>query len=492
MKKVLALIPSLVLGMAVYAQQIDSATFQSYVKIGEEGTEQQKEEVVQTLLSASKKFKTEKDYTQIISLVRYLGNEDESNRLNQLARKKFPKGELARQDYVNQHLNSATSSAEMEKAYKEVLKKWPVEKFPGSEITYDYMTYSLINQYMKEDNMDQAIATLDQLRERFWRGNAYIPVINKLIEKGNFDKALPLTQKLMEDMDYYMDLPEAQKDNKTRFAASGYGQAVSALAKIQAGQGQHKLALETIEKALQKDPRQRGALSTVLASSLSAAGRPLEALHAYANLYKAGQFAYAQQLEQIYGKLNGSTNGFKDYLSTLEEELAKSIRENNQKDARYEDAPDFELVNLKGEKISLASLRGKVVVLDFWATWCQPCIRSFPGMKMAQDMYANDDKVQFLFIDTWENIPNYKEAVAQFVKENNYDFEVLFDDEKDPVTNKNLAATYGVTGIPAKFIIDVDGKIRFAKTGSRPDADYVRLEMRELIEAAKKPYKQGS
>ncbi len=110
-------------------------------------------------------------------------------------------------------------------------------------------------------------------------------------------------------------------------------------------------------------------------------------------------------------------------------------------------------------------------------------------MKAAQELYANDKEVQFIFINTWERDKNYKENVAKFIDKNQYPFEVLFDDQKDPETGKVLAGKLGINGIPSKFILDKAGNIRYMLTGSTPNVDYIKLEMRELIESAKKDKK---
>jgi peroxiredoxin len=162
----------------------------------------------------------------------------------------------------------------------------------------------------------------------------------------------------------------------------------------------------------------------------------------------------------------------------MQQKQMEEIEKNMIKEA----APAFKLKDVDGKEVSLASLRGKVVVVDFWATWCGPCIQSFPGMKKAQEQHASDPDVKFLFVDTWESGEDAKkkEAAIDFMKKNNYPFHVLMDFDNGTVEQ------YGVEGIPTKFVIDRNGQVRFRSVGFGGDTDALAEELARMIELAKK------
>ncbi|MFD2920098.1 redoxin domain-containing protein [Terrimonas rubra] len=480
----------LLMTLGVMAQPAKNEKAEAYNKIIQTGTATEKTALMHELLQGLKTAKTEEPYSTAINLLQRLGFKNQADSVLKKAEKRFPKGALARTSFVNERFYKAETTVAKEKIYRQILQKWPVKNFPGSEITYDYMSGSLATDFAKEGNTEKAIYYLHNLNERFWRGNGYIPVGKLVLEAGDTATAAALFKTALEDAQYYATLPEDQKDNKARFAAMGYPGAVSAYVDILVGQGNYKEALDYIEQGMKLAPELNDGFLVSYYKSLAGLQRNLEAYNELSKIYKKGNFEYEASLKDLYVKLNGSETGFDRHIASLKQALLGDIRTHIKGIETDRAAPGFKLVNMEGVAVSLADLKGKVVVVDFWATWCQPCIRSFPGMKASQEMYAHDKDVQFLFIDTWEKVDDYKEKVAAFIKKNNYPFEVLFDDAATAGTNPTLADQFLVKGIPAKFIIDKEGSIRYALMGSSSNVEYIKMEMKEMIEAARLPRKK--
>ncbi|MCJ0742759.1 redoxin domain-containing protein [Pedobacter montanisoli] len=181
--------------------------------------------------------------------------------------------------------------------------------------------------------------------------------------------------------------------------------------------------------------------------------------------------------------------GFDVYYAKLEREALEKEREKFVKEMINRPAPKFTLVNLKGETVSLEKLKGKVVIVDYWATWCGPCIASFPGMQMAVEKYKDDPKVEFLFVNTWQTEENREKVVKDFMAANSkYTFNVLLDtkNKQDP-SKFDVIDSYNLNGdgIPQKYIIDPNGNIRFKKVGFGGSADATVKELDVMISLAK-------
>ena len=130
-------------------------------------------------------------------------------------------------------------------------------------------------------------------------------------------------------------------------------------------------------------------------------------------------------------------------------------------------APDWTLEDLAGVSVSLGELRGRPVVIDFWATWCTPCEFQIPVLNQLEERYGDRVEVIGIAVDV-----DGREVVAPFAAERGVSYRVLLGDE-------GLAQRYGAVGYPSLYVIRADGNIDSSHVGLvEPEA------LAEAVEAA--------
>lgn len=117
-------------------------------------------------------------------------------------------------------------------------------------------------------------------------------------------------------------------------------------------------------------------------------------------------------------------------------------------------APDLALKDLAGQEVRLADLRGQVVLLNNWATWCPPCKEEMPELQAYYEAHKGQD---FILVAVAQSDP--EEAVQSFVQQENLTFTIWLDPE-----NLSLAA-FGNMSMPNSYVIDESGMVRYAWTG---------------------------
>lgn len=154
-------------------------------------------------------------------------------------------------------------------------------------------------------------------------------------------------------------------------------------------------------------------------------------------------------------------NDSKDKSSTSENTVIKVDGDN---------APDFTLKSLDGKTIKLSDYKGKVVIIDFWATWCPPCRKGIPDLISIQDEYKKDVVIIGISLDGEKTLKD----VPGFVKSYEINYPIVFGNEK-------VVNDYGgIEGIPTAFVVDKKGNIVDKHVGLVPKDTYVN-KIKELL-----------
>ncbi len=137
-------------------------------------------------------------------------------------------------------------------------------------------------------------------------------------------------------------------------------------------------------------------------------------------------------------------------------------------------APDFKLKTLSDKEVSKDSFKGKILLLDFWATWCKPCVAAMPDLQKLYEKLAGEG-LEILGVSIDDKTAK---AVKPFIAKGKFSYPIAIDGGESPAWQ-----AYRVKGIPALFLIDKEGKIVKQWLG-KPDKKEVEEAVKALLKAA--------
>lgn len=398
-----------------------------------------------------------------------------------LLQTKYPAGLFARQTGAGRIYKSPSAEAKTQ-LYAIWIKQFSPARL-GNDKVYDYVRYDIARSFADAGNFSRAMQYAEEVQDTIVKCESRADIATALAEKGHNGEAIALLKKNIDDMGDHLkkDLGDYDLQN----ARLWYAQYSNALADLFFRGQNFSEALRYARAAHDSSTLLQPEINTIYAKALSATGHDSAAFAIIDETARQGKATpeMKNMLKTLYPKVKGSNAGYDRYLYTLQSGLLAQVKEALKGKLMRKPAADFTLKDISGKTVSLKDLRGKIVILDFWATWCGPCKASFPAMKMAMERFKDRPDVKFLFIHTWENEDRPADKVRSFLAYNHYPFQVLMDLKNNTGINP-VVKSYGVTGIPTKFVIDRDGNIRFTITSSLESADATVEEIAEMIAVA--------
>ena len=300
------------------------------------------------------------------------------------------------------------------------------------------------------------------------KASFYVTVANDILNRdGPLDWAVGYAQHAVN---------ECPTDNSYKLLK---GMCRTVLGRAQLAKGNVNAAISELEMAVSSSPDSQSTLFH-LGRAYEKAGREEEAERVYVRsvaVFAGDDSSAAAPLRALYEKRHHS-------LAGLDQELAAASRASREHEAlgarRYEKpAPDWTLPGLDEKPQTLAELKGKVVVMDFWGSWCGPCRQELPYFEAMYRRFHGNPNVAFVSVN-WERVPDaatHVELARRFIEQNQYTFPVVYDHARTAIEE------YGIQAFPTVFLIDRKGSIRFKNEGFSPGIDAVlEAQIESLLE----------
>jgi thiol-disulfide isomerase/thioredoxin len=268
--------------------------------------------------------------------------------------------------------------------------------------------------------------------------------------------------------------PDEARPEVAAFANGVLGQALLA-------NGDCRPAIETLGGALGTTPDSQDVLSA-LGAAYEACGEPGRAIDHYVRalgVYGGTDSSAAAPLRRLYAAEHGSLAGLDERIRKAYE---SSMRLQVFEERRYEaPMPAWSMEDTSGTPVRSEDLAGRVIVLDFWGSWCGPCRMELPHFQAMYEKYRDQDVV--FYGVNWERLDRSKrkaQALA-YLKANDFDFPNVFD------LDDSAAHKFQVTSFPTVFLVDHTGNIRYRNIGfTEGIGEIMSLQIESLIEERKK------
>ena len=470
-----------------FKPELKKKNLQQYLSLEYKADKDKGTKLINENISALSKLKEpkEEDLSTIIGLYSLLKKKAQADSVKVILLKKYPTGNYAWGDDMNA-LYGTKDFETQEKKAADMIAKFKFDASKKADADKLNSIYGILaNASIPAKNSDKFELYAGKVTNKQSKANLYNSFAWPLAEKKeNLELATQLSKKSLDLIEEAKngEVPVyfSSKDEYIKSLDRAYAMYADTYALLLHHQGNNKEALAYQEKAKAYNDASGNERYIMY---LNLTGNKDKAYAEAEKIIKEGKAT--DSLKTIFKTLYTSLKKegtYETYIANLEKAALEKERAEWTKKMINIPAPAFSLTNLKGEKVSLASLKGKIVILDYWATWCGPCVASFPGMQKAMAKYSGNPNVVFLFVNTWQNEENREKVVTDFIAEKKYNFNVLYDTKnaKDP-SKFDVVSAYKVDGIPTKFVIDGDGNIRFKAVGFSGSDDGVVKEIDAMV-----------
>ena len=432
---------------------------------------------VEQEISTMLKSNDEEDYTLAVQYYDRKNQRAKAEDLVEKAIAKFPKGRFAFIRAGN------TLVGENNSQVKEALLVKLIKGFPNKKKDMGMYYYSVVVSYAQTGNLDKSKIWFDKFQvDDMYRYYAISYVADAMKKNG-------------EDSDQFLKNEIAQATDRIRQVEQIKSTVVDLQLKLawdKREAGDNATALDIIQRAYAMNERRSDNLLNTYAIIQADNGNYDKALPIFTSTVKRGNAndLVMEYLKKSYDKVN--ENGYEKFLGTIEATMIDSIKTHLDKIFLDKKGPSYSVTDSQGNKVTSEDLLGKVLVIDFWATWCGPCKKSFPSMNKALKKFHDDPNVKFLFVHTFEREEAPLAAAQEYLDQNNYAFPLYMDYQNKETKLNPMAAAFHVNAIPTKIIIDPLGNIRFRITGFSGGENAAVAEISAMVAMAKEATKKQS